>query len=95
MRYTVDVEQLADWADDLKSFDGNCEQIISDVDALVKLLHLHWEGQAASAHAENHARWVRDLEVMREAVADIQKGAGRAHKNYETIVSTNQRMWGF
>jgi WXG100 family type VII secretion target len=75
MKYTIDTEQLADWVNDLKNFDANCEQILSEVDALVQKLHLHWEGQAASAHAENHARWVRDLKIMREAVADIQRRA--------------------
>lgn len=93
MKYVIDVDELADWVDDLKSFDDKCQQILDEVDALVAKLHLHWEGLAAAAQQENHQRWVTDLATMREAVVQIRKCAARAHSNYNTIVATNQRMW--
>ena len=95
MKYTVDTDELATWADDLNSFDGKCERVLSEVDELVAELHLHWEGEAADAQRDNHQRWVKDLEAMREAVAEIKKRAKSAHTNYQTIVTTNQRMWNF
>ena len=95
MKYTVDTEELADWVEQLKSFDAKAEHVFADVDALVAKLHLDWEGQAALAQQQNHERWVGDLQTMREAVVEIQQRAARAHKNYQTIVATNQRMWNF
>jgi WXG100 family type VII secretion target len=95
MKYTVDTDELADWVDHLKGFDAKAEHVLADVDALVAKLHLDWEGQAAAAQQQNHERWVGDLKTMREAVVEIQHRAARAHKNYETIVATNQRMWNF
>ncbi|OBK24407.1 hypothetical protein A5634_03520 [Mycobacterium asiaticum] len=95
MKYTVDTEELADWADQLRNFDARAEHVLADVDALVAKLQLDWEGQAAIAQQQNHEQWVADLKTMREAVAEIQQRAARAHKNYETIVATNQRMWNW
>lgn len=95
MKYTVDTDELADWVDQLRAFDAKAEHALADVDALVTKLHLAWEGQTALAQQRNHERWVDDLKAMRDAVVEIQQRAARAHKNYETIVATNQRMWTF
>jgi len=93
MRFKVDLDAVADFAADLRSYSAAVEQALADAQSQVARLHAEWSGSAADAHAAGHARWHRDTEAVRTALNDIQQIVSTAHANYSEAVTVNRGMW--
>jgi WXG100 family type VII secretion target len=91
--YRVDLDRLADMIDQISQFDQRIESAQEDVDKQVDRLHTTWTGQAAAAHRQAHAEWMRGVAEMRAGLTEMRRNAGVAHDNYRSAVTTNSRMW--
>lgn len=89
----MDPQALADAVHRMAAFQRHAEDMIAEIDSRVTRLHASWTGDAAAAHAEAHAHWVRGEAMMREALAQLEKVATTAHSNYTGAMSTNLDMW--
>jgi WXG100 family type VII secretion target len=92
-RYTVDLDQLNDFADRLEAFNRRADEIERAIDQQVAALHDNWLGDGAEGHKDYHARWMEAAKQMREAVAELRESAAKAHRNYTGVAELNTAMW--
>ena len=69
-RYTVDMEQLADFAGQLDRFDARAEEIARGIEQQVTALYEEWLGVGADANRDFHTQWLAEAAKMREAVME-------------------------
>jgi WXG100 family type VII secretion target len=91
-RYTVDLEQLATFAEKLAAFNARAEQLAAALDAAVEAMRGDWLGIAADTHAEYHRLWSAADTQMRESVLELRRVADHAHRNYREAVQHNLDM---
>lgn len=91
--FSVNPEALADALQRMAEFEQHVENMVGEIDSLVRNLHVTWSGQAAAAHAEAHKHWSRGEAMMREALAQLKTAGAAAHQNYTSAMATNKTMW--
>ena len=91
--FRVDPEALADAVRRMAEFGRRTEDMLGEIDSLVKDLHVMWTGEGAAAHAEAHRHWARGEAMMREALTRLRAAGATAHRNYTGAMSANAGMW--
>ena len=91
--YRADLEAIDDVVRRLRATHVELEEPASLLDQRIAVLHEHWDGVAADAHADTHAHWEHGFAVMRAALADMRSAADTAHDNYLRAADTNLTMW--
>ena len=91
--FQVDPAALADALGRMDSFQKVSRALLDEIDAVVKNLHLGWEGEAATAHAWAHRQWTHGAAVMDQALQVLHRSGSGAHDNYKQAMATNQKMW--
>ncbi len=91
--FRVDPEALADAVEQMADFQRCSESLFSEIDSLLRNLHLAWSGKGATAHAEAHRHWSRGEAMMREALAQLQAAGMVAHAIYTSVAPKNLDMW--
>jgi WXG100 family type VII secretion target len=92
-KFSVDLEELASVAAEMKAFQTSVERRMADLDKLVSDLHLTWTGQAAGAHLRAHHQWSTGAQEMHEGISDMHEAATLAHDNYHSAATSNADMW--
>ena len=92
-KFSVDLEELADVAAAMQSFQKSFERRLDDLEKLVSDLHLTWAGQAAAAHLQAHEQWTTGAKEMHHGISEMHKAATTAHDNYHTSATSNADMW--
>lgn len=92
-RYSVDLDQLIEFADRLRAFNSRAASIAEAVDAEIASLHTSWQGVGAESQTEYHRTWLRLCEELRESADSLRESAALAHRNYIHAAETNCRMW--
>lgn len=92
-RYTVDLEELLQFADRLEKFTQRADEIERAIDQQINELHSTWLGVGADAQKEYHRVWMTAAREMREAVAKLRQDAEIAHRNYTGVGEHNAAMW--
>ncbi|BBZ45978.1 WXG100 family type VII secretion target [Mycobacterium parmense] len=91
--FRVDPELLADTVGHMAEFQRYAQQMIDEIDSVVRHLHSTWTGEGAAAHAEAHRHWACGGAMMRAALAQLTSAGATAHANYTGAASTNRGMW--
>lgn len=91
--FSVDPQGLADAVERMSTFQTTLDGLLSEIDAVVKNLHLGWDGEAAAAHQAAHQLWTEGAATMRDALEKLHTAGGGAHDNYSGASSLNARMW--
>jgi WXG100 family type VII secretion target len=92
MHYRVELEELLEFVEKLRSFEQRAEAIGARVDGQIADLHTSWSGVAADAHRANHDEWTAAAAQMREALGQLREAAHTAHRNYTEAVEVNRAM---
>ncbi len=93
-RYTVDPEELLQFAGRLERFATRAREVESAIDRQIAELHTPWVGVGADAQRQYHEVWLRAADEMRRAVAELRANAAVAHVNYIDAGEINTLMWG-
>jgi WXG100 family type VII secretion target len=76
---------------------GQIEQAIEDklaqIEKRIAYMHIDWKGQAATAHADAHQRWLKAARDMHEDLKAMRGETRKAHKIYTAVVEHHQEMW--
>ncbi len=91
--YMVDLDKLDESITDMGTFDAAVGRHMGTLDSIIAKLHGHWQGEAAAAQKEAHARWTRGAEEMRNGLTGMREAVKVAHGNYQSAGDTNARMW--
>lgn len=92
-RLRVDRAQLAEVMEEMAKVTKSVDELLESTDRSVSRLHLTWTGEAASAHAQAHEKWVKAARQMHEALDDLRVIGLTAHANYNSAVEANLKMW--
>lgn len=92
-RYTVDLDRLQDFVSRLSQFDVRVEQIATELDHQIAVLHGTWAGHAADAHRSQHDEWTEAAAQMRDALKQLRTKVDAAHRCYAEAVALNTAMW--
>jgi len=92
-RYTVDLDELLQFADRLERFAKRAEEIESAIDRQIAELHTTWVGVGADAQRHYHEVWLRAAREMRTAVGELRANAVVAHGNYTDVGEVNSSIW--
>ncbi|MGB3485242.1 MAG: WXG100 family type VII secretion target [Mycobacterium sp.] len=92
-RYTVNLEQLSEFADRLEAFNKRADEIELAIDQQIAALHDSWLGEGADGHMDYHARWMEAAKKMRDSLAELRENAAKAHRNYTGVAELNTAMW--
>jgi uncharacterized protein YukE len=90
--FAVDPEALAEAVQRMAAFQRYAEDMLGEIDALVRLQGT-WTGQGAAAHAGAHRHWARGEAMMRKTLAQLTTAGATAHANYTGVMSTNLSVW--
>ncbi|MET7774109.1 WXG100 family type VII secretion target [Nocardia sp. NPDC005366] len=92
-RFRVDLEQLDAAITTMEQFGREVGDWLGEVDRHIAELHLSWSSEAASAQRATHEQWALGVDEMAENLDELKEVARRAHTNYSTAISLNQKMW--
>lgn len=93
MKFSIDTDELDRRITEMARFERGLERRLADLDKAIADLHVTWIGDAAVAHRKAHADWTRGAEEMKRALVALRQAAAIAHRNYESAVDANRRMW--
>ena len=91
--FRADLDSLDDVVRRLGATHDELEEVASLLGRRVAVLHDHWDGVAAGAHADAHAQWEQGFAQMRAALSELRSAAHTAHDNYLGAAETNLAMW--
>ena len=91
--FRVNPEALADALERMDAFQRVSAALLDEIDAVVKNLHIGWDGEAAAAHTRAHERWAHGAAVMDRALSTLHRSGSGAHQNYTQAMETNKKMW--
>ena len=69
--FAIDPQALAAALDDMADFQRTAASLLEEIESTVRDLHVTWEGEAATAHAEAHRLWVHGAAQMQEALKKL------------------------
>ena len=93
-RFHVDPEKLADAVRQMQDFHTALVEAVAEADSLMARVDQTWDGEAASTGQDGYRRLHAGAEQMREALGQLKKFLGNAHKGYVSAISGNSQMWG-
>ncbi|SOD72771.1 WXG100 family type VII secretion target [Jatrophihabitans sp. GAS493] len=93
MTHRVDTEELADVVARLRGFAGFVDERLETLEHRVNALGEAWRGDAATRHADAHARWLAAACELHCALIALQGAARTAQANYSTAIEVNVGMW--
>lgn len=85
-----EMQQLIDRAGHIEQ---NIAQYLDQIERRVAAMHVHWDGDAATAHQDAHRRWQRSARDMHAELVTMRDETTGAHENYSGVVDHHQRMW--
>ncbi|MBW3086637.1 ESAT-6-like protein EsxE [Austwickia sp. TVS 96-490-7B] len=91
--FSVDLSRLDATVADLERAETAIEKELAELDAAVARLQHVWTGEAASAQAEAHQRWITSAATMRHGLLRMREAARTAHTNYSAGAAANVQMW--
>ncbi|SPX87821.1 WXG100 family type VII secretion target [Mycobacteroides abscessus] len=91
--FGIDTDELKRIIERMAEVEARAEASIAAMDSEVHGLHGTWTGEAATGHADAHAKWSEGAKQMREALKYFQAGGKVAHANYTSAAATNTAMW--
>lgn len=91
--FSVDLERLEQLVARLTALAGYLTENLDALDEKVATLAgTGWEGVAAQAYSDAHARWVAGAREFAEGVADMSDGVKAAHSRYSRAIDLNYKM---
>ena len=93
MGYHVDLLVLESVIEHLDKAQSHLDRQLAELDRIVASLDSVWKGDTATAQRSAHGRWAADARDMHGALKTLHGAADTAHGNYQSAISTNQRMW--
>lgn len=91
--YAVDPAELDATVSQMQQCELAVERLAADLQHEMTRLQGQWHGEAADAQRAAQAEWQRGLATMRAALTAYRMSARRAHDNYVSAITTNDRMW--
>lgn len=91
--FSVDPEALSDALDRMDGFQRTASALLAEIDAVVKNLHVSWDGSGAAAHSRAHQQWIHGAAQMDQALRRLHQIGTGAHGNYTRAAQTNRGMW--
>jgi WXG100 family type VII secretion target len=91
--FSVDLDRMQTAIEQMTRFDTALGVHLERLDARIDRLHTKWSGDAAEAHRRAHKQWLRAARDMRHALQTLRSISETAHRNYQSAVAANGRMW--
>lgn len=85
--------QMQSAIDHMREFERDVAEFMDDVERTMAALRATWRGEASDAQAQAQQQWEDGAEQMKASLAQLQKIADMARKNYADAVEKNGRMW--
>lgn len=92
--FGADAQSLLDAVAGLARATAALTEALEEADAASRRLHGLWDGEAADAHLDAHARWSGDAAGMNAALARMRAALAGARGNYAASGAANAGMWG-
>lgn len=89
----VDFSQLQGAVDHMAQFQREVAETLEDIEHTMATLQSSWHGEGSDSQAQAQQKWEDGAEQMKAALAQLQKVAESAHKNYTDAVTKNGEMW--
>jgi WXG100 family type VII secretion target len=93
VHYSADLSMGATVVRTLGSVSTSLEEVAGDLRWRVARMPEVFEGEAALAFLERHARWETSYDEMRAALAAMRRALRTAHGNYHQAAQANTDMW--
>ena len=77
--FSVDPEALSDALDRMDGFQRTASALLAEIDAVVKNLHVSWDGSGAAAHSRAHQQWIHGAAQMDQALRRLHQIGTGAH----------------
>ncbi|WP_216893817.1 WXG100 family type VII secretion target [Nocardia alni] len=92
-RFSVELEQLDRIVARLNDLAGFVHDHLDELDRRVQTLSSDgWDGVAASAYRDAHARWLASAREFADGIATAGDAAKKAHGRYTGAVDVNRRI---
>lgn len=78
--------QINQFAQQLTTLSQQITDAVTELEQLTTNLHLHWEGEAATAQREAHQKNMQDIQQLRDTLAHLTRNTHAAHTNYQGAI---------
>jgi WXG100 family type VII secretion target len=93
VRYKVDLDELQRVIDGLDAFGRRLAGQLAELDRVNGELHATWQGEAAVAQVEAHAKLTRGGREVHQALVAMHAAAHQAHAQYHAAAQANVQTW--
>jgi WXG100 family type VII secretion target len=93
VRYKVDLDELQRVIDGLEAFGKKLDGQLAALDKANGELHVTWEGEAAVAQAQAHAKLAQGAREVHQALVAMHAAARNAHTHYHAAAQANLQTW--
>jgi WXG100 family type VII secretion target len=91
--YRVDLDGLQRLIDDTAKLEATLQDRAGQIGTRVDQLHVHWTGDAATAHKTAHDNRITALADMQDALTTLRQKLAAAREAYRQVGPTNLDMW--
>jgi ESAT-6 family protein len=93
VRYKVDLDELQRVIDGLEAFGKKLDGQLAALDEVNGELHVTWEGEAAVAQTQAHAKLAQGAREVHQALVAMNAVARNAHAHYHAAAQANLQTW--